>query len=129
MKEVYNFVQQHRNMLNIVIVYTKEEHASDEWSLPNNYDIATHRVLKDRLKASEIFKNEFSYWFETSTNGFVTHLLMDNMSDEMAVDFNSTPDRLFLVDNTNMKIVYRSIAGPFGALKTKPLIPILQKLR
>ena len=96
-------VREYGHMADFLIVYTREIHPSDEWSLgKNTFDVVQAMSVEQRAQAA-MFVAQLD---------IPCPVLLDNMDDESCKLYGSTPERLYIVQDK--KVVYKGARGPHG---------------
>jgi len=92
------------DLADFIVVYILEAHATDGWAFSmNQYQISTHKTIKDRLvAAAKLIPSPLP-----SNMTIVT----DAMSDNAARAYGAVPERLYIAQNG--VVVYQGRAGPF----------------
>lgn len=85
-----------------VLVYIAEAHPTDGWHIDGNVEIANHKVMQDRLAATEKM---------LSMEPLSCPVLVDLMEDKCNKAFAAMPERLYIVQDG--VIVYKGGRGPF----------------
>ena len=96
-------VREHSQVADFVIVYTREIHPSDEWSLgKNTFNVVQAMSVEQRAQAA-MFVAQLD---------IPCPVLLDNMDDESCILYGSTPERLYIVHRK--KVAYKGRRGPHG---------------
>lgn len=92
-----------REQADFIFIYIGEAHATDGWKFQKNeFSIATHRSLADRLVAAQEMMLRLP-----SYRHFV-----DDMADEACLRYRAHPERLCIIQHG--KVSYAGEQGPFG---------------
>jgi len=85
-----------------VTVYVSEAHANDDWNLiGNQYDIANHVVLEDRISAAR----------QLQAAGVKCPIVVDTMTNDAQKAYKSLPEALYVIEDG--QIVYQAL-GPYA---------------
>ena len=77
-------------MIDFLIVYCQEAHASDEWPIGSKYSIKQHVGLEDRFAATQLFIKEFDYKGD---------VFVDTMNNDFQTAYSSWPTKYYLIKN------------------------------
>jgi len=91
-------------LADFLTVYIAEAHPKERPNFSGNIDIATHKVLEDRMKAARVLQD--------AMKGEDNTIVVDTM-DNLACDaYAALPERLYIV--LDDRIVLEGGVGPFG---------------
>ncbi|KAK7105269.1 hypothetical protein V1264_016675 [Littorina saxatilis] len=100
LREFNRVVVDFASMADFCLVYVQEAHATDGWSMKNNYNIRYHRTLEERLSAAQILADSKP----------PCPVLVDNMADEVNKKYGVVSERLYII--LNGRVVYKGRYGP-----------------
>lgn len=92
-------------MINLVIIYVSEAHASDGWALSNTYSIPQHKNIEERIQAAKIYmecKN-----LNMKNRMFVDQFELPNFERT----YSAWPERGFVFENGKISYIsYGTVA-------------------
>jgi len=83
------------DIASFLVVYIAEAHASDVWPLGNAICIPDHKTIEDRIKAAK------KHILEDRKCGIP--ILVDTISNEFDYQFNSWPERFYILLNNKLE--------------------------
>ncbi|MBL7199506.1 MAG: deiodinase [Anaerolineae bacterium] len=92
------------HQVQFLVIYIREAHSTDGWSIPNRVKLADPQTLEERRKAAGQCETALAHGVPT---------LVDEMDDAVMTAYAAWPDRLYLVD-TEGCVAYAGGQGPFG---------------
>jgi len=91
-------------LADFVTVYIAEAHPSERPNFSGNIDIATHKVMEERVDAAK--------QLEDAMEGDDNIIVVDTMENLACDSYAALPERLYIV--LNSMIVLEGGVGPFG---------------
>lgn len=90
------------------VVYVREAHPTDGWQLAENEKakvlLASAKSIEEKHESAGLCVRKLGIEFPT---------LIDNLDNQVELNYSAWPDRLYLVDPDG-KIAYKSEPGPWG---------------
>jgi hypothetical protein len=121
---VEKLYQRYKDKANFVMVYVREAHPTDGWSMESNSRVGVSlrqpRSYDERVGVAQTC---------SKTLGLGMPMLVDTMKDEVGARYSGMPSRLYLIDRLGA-VTYKSGRGPFGfkpAELEQSLILLLQE--
>lgn len=95
------------DVADFLIVYIEEAHPADGWAYPDNFDIAEHRTIKDRLTAA----TKLQFLARLAAN---MTIVADTLADEHNLNraYGGLFERLYIIHNGT--VAYQGLRGPVG---------------
>ena len=96
---------QYVNIADFYVIYTQEVHPTDGWAFKpgeHPYEIATHKVIKDRIEAAKILQ------------GLANHVkvVADDISDVTALTYGGVYERIYIIQDS--KVLFQGAIWPIG---------------
>ena len=86
------------------MVYIREAHPLDGWSVPGWSEVKDAKVLSERKETADVCRSALKFDFPA---------VIDGMNDAVARRWSGWPERLFVVSKDG-RVVYTGDQGPFG---------------
>jgi len=83
-----------------LVVYIEEAHPSDGWSFKDNFDIASHQSIEDRISAAQVLR-------DTKTP---VPIVVDHIDDNANKAYGGLFERLYVLQEG--KVEYQGGRGP-----------------
>lgn len=98
----------YRDRANFVMVYVREAHPTDGWSMESNdrlgVSLPQPRTYEERVAVAQTCGKRLDLGFP---------MLVDTIDDAVGARYSGMPSRLYLIDPEG-KVAYKSGRGPFG---------------
>ncbi|XP_076359181.1 type I iodothyronine deiodinase-like [Tachypleus tridentatus] len=117
LEEFIELIDEFQEVADFVTVYIAEAHPTDSGDIDGNFDISTHKSIKERIKAA---------LFLLENEELPCPLLVDSMINEAKKSYAALPERLYIIKKG--RIVYEGGVGPMD-YKVKEVEEWLQKYR
>ena len=105
---VEKLYQMYKDRATFVMVYVREAHPTDGWSMESNdrvgVSLAQPKTYDERVKVAQTCGKSLDLGFP---------MLVDTMDDTVGARYSGMPSRLYLIDHDG-KVAYKSGRGPFG---------------
>jgi len=88
--------EKYKDAIDFLAVYILEAHANDVWPLGTKICINNHKTMEDRLNVANNFVKEY---------GMEIPVLVDEMTNNFNAQFASWPERFYIVQNGEMKVI------------------------
>lgn len=98
----------YKDRANFVMVYVREAHPTDGWSMESNDRVGVSlpqpRTYEERVAVAQTCGKRLDLGFP---------MLVDTIDDAVGARYSGMPSRLYLIDREG-KVAYKSGRGPFG---------------
>ena len=105
---VEKLYQMYKDRAEFVMVYVREAHPTDGWSMESNDRVGVSlpqpKTYDERVSVAQTCGKTLALGFP---------MLVDTMEDTVGARYSGMPSRLYLIDSTG-RIAYKSGRGPFG---------------
>jgi alkylhydroperoxidase family enzyme len=106
--DVEKLYQRYKDRATFAMVYVREAHPTDGWSMESNDRVGVHlrqpRSYAERVEVAQTCGR---------TLGLGMPMLVDTLDDQVGARYSGMPSRLYLIDREG-KVAYKSGRGPFG---------------
>lgn len=105
---VEKLYRRYKDRATFVMVYVREAHPTDGWSMESNDRVGVHlaqpKTYDERVGVAQACSRSL---------GLGMPMLVDTMDDAVGARYSGMPSRLYLIDRDG-KVAYKSGRGPFG---------------
>ena len=105
---VEKLYRMYRDRANFVMVYVREAHPTDGWSMDSNERVGVTlpqpRTYEERVSVAQTCGERLGLGFP---------MLVDTIDDTVGARYSGMPSRLYLIDRDG-KVAYKSGRGPFA---------------
>jgi hypothetical protein len=105
---VEKLYRRYKDRANFVMVYVREAHPKDGWSMESNDRIGVSlrqpQSYEERVGVAQTCSRKLKFGMP---------MLVDTINDTVGALYSGMPSRLYLIDNAG-KVAYKSGRGPFG---------------
>jgi thiol-disulfide isomerase/thioredoxin len=105
---VEKLYRRYRDRATFVMVYVREAHPADGWTLESNnrlgISLPQPQTYDDRVKVAQMCKSRLSLDMP---------ILVDTIGDTVGARYSGMPSRLYLIDRQG-RVAFKSGRGPFG---------------
>jgi thiol-disulfide isomerase/thioredoxin len=105
---VEKLYQRYHDRVNFVMVYVREAHPTDGWSMESNDRVGVTlrqpKSYEERVEVAQKCVKSLNFGFP---------MLVDTLDDAVGARYSGMPGRLYLIDPSG-KVAYKSGRGPFG---------------